>query len=163
MKNNAFANYSINDFDHFDCLKLSKGLYFSLIYILRGYFVWLISVANMKDHTSFLAFVFPDKQLFYVNLVSGGLGLIVLVLISLRKPNAPDWVKRFWPKTHYLLIFALLFDLFITLYAYYIDLIYSFTWILAQFFCAAILIYYYLTSKRLAINLTEFPQPFDDK
>lgn len=163
MKTNSFAHYSINDFDSFDCLKLSKGIYLALIFILRGYLVWLISVANMKDHTSVLVMVFPEQKLFYMSLISGSLGLFVLLLISLRKPKSATWVKKVWPQMNYLLITALMFDLIIMLYAYYIGIISSAAWLICQLILVSFFIKYCLTSKRLKINLSEFPEPFIEK
>ncbi|WP_448246608.1 DUF2919 family protein [Thalassotalea agariperforans] len=163
MANQDYLNYTINDFDNFDCLKLSKGIYLLLLFILRGYVVWLISVANMQDHTSFLALVFPDTSLFYLSLFSGSIGLLVLLLISLRRPNAATWVQALWPHSNYLFIAALLFDFFVTLYAYYIELFSSYYWLLAQLTCVLLFSVYCVCSKRLAINLREFPKPLPDK
>lgn len=163
MANQDYLQYTINDFDNFDCLKLSKGIYLLLLFILRGYVVWLISVANMKDHTSFLALVFPDTSLFYLSLFSGSIGLLVLLLISLRRPNAAPWVQALWPHSKYLFIAALMFDFFVTLYAYYIELFSSYYWLLAQLSCVLLFIFYCLSSKRLRINLNEFPKPLPDK
>ncbi|MGJ8693098.1 MAG: DUF2919 family protein [Thalassotalea sp.] len=156
---NRYKNYTINDFDSFDCLKLSKGLYLSLFFVLRGYVVWLVSVANMKDHTSFIALVFPDTTLFYLSLLSGAVGLIVLLLISLRKPSAPAWVQSWWPKTRVLLVAALLFDLTVSFIAYYQNIIWSPVWLFSQIVIVMILVLTCFRNQRLEINLSEFPAP----
>lgn len=162
MADPNYVNYSINDFDRFDCLKLSKGIYWSLLFVLRGYVVWLFSVANMNDHVGFLSFVFPDKHLFYLNLISGLPGLFVFLLICLRRPNAASWVRYCWRKSHYFLFIALIFDLFIMFYAYYNDVIQTFTLGAFQLGVMVLFTVYFFTSKRLSINLTEFPEPFDE-
>lgn len=162
MANLDYANYSINDFDRFDCLKLSKGLYFALAFVLRGYLIWLFSVANLSDHVSFLALVFPDKNVFYLNLFSGIPGLFVFALICLRRPNAPLWVKKCWRRSHYLLIIALLFDVLIMAYAYTAGYIHTLMWLIYQLLLISVFIVYIMKSKRLTINLFEFPEPFDE-
>lgn len=163
MANPHYVNYSINDFDRFDCLTLSKGIYWSLLFVLRGYIVWLFSVANMNDHVGFLSVVFPDKHVFYLNLISGLPGLFVFLLICLRRPNAASWVKSCWNKSHYFLLAALLFDLCIMFYAYYSDVIQTLVLSAFQLGVTVLFTVYLFTSKRLRINLTEFPEPFDEK
>lgn len=161
MANPDYAHYSINDFDRFDCLRLSKGLYFALIFVLRGYIVWLFSVANFNDHVGFLALVFPDKHVFYLNLLSGIPGLFVFFLVCLRRPNAPNWVKKCWRQSHYLLIIALLFDVLIMVYAYMLGYIHTWVWLAYQLLLISIFAVYIIKSKRLRINLAEFPEPFE--
>lgn len=162
MADPNYSTYSINDFDRFDCLKLSSGLYWALLFVLRGYVVWLFSVANMKDHTSFLSLVFPDKHLFYLNLISGLPGLFVFLLICLRRPNAAPWVKYCWRKSHYFLLVALIFDFFVMFYAYFTGAIQTLMWGSFQLGFMLLFALYFFMSKRLSINLTEFPEPFEE-
>lgn len=157
MANQDYINYTINDFDNFDCLKLSKGIYFLLIFVLRGYVVWLVSVANMKDHTSFIQWVFPDTKIFYLSLFSGCIGLFVLLIMSLRRPTAPLWVKQLWPKSRILLIIALLFDLLVHFIAFMQGTMLSIMWLLTHGVVVSSFIIYCFSSKRLKINLAEFP------
>ena len=155
---NPYKQYSVNDFDNFDCLKLSKGIYWLLAFVMRGYVVWLASVTNLKDGASFVQFIFPDTILFYLSLVSGLVGLFVLLVLSQRKPGAPSWVERIWPKTRLLLISALLFDLTVNIAAYAVGSISSLNWLVCQCVIVIGFIWFCFRSKRLEINLTEFPQ-----
>ena len=99
MANPLYANYGPRDFDKFDCLKLSLVLYVMLAFVLRGYLVWLMSVTNMRDRVSILQLAYPQTSLFYLSLLAGAIGLFVVLLICLRKPNGPAWVKKCWPYT----------------------------------------------------------------
>lgn len=158
-----FQHYTPSDFDKFDCVKISKVFYFALIYLLRAYLVWLMSVTNMQDREGILQVLYPEPQLFYLNLLSGMPGLFLLVVLSLRRPEPPNWVARFWPKSRVLLLSALSFDLMISFYGYLaLDLI-SDMLILLQVICAITIAYFCFKSERLAINLSEFPEPMPEK
>ena len=65
----------------------------------------------MRDHVGFIQWVYPQTALFYLNLVSGVIGLFIVLIISLRRPNAKSWVRSSWKHCHILLIVALGFDL----------------------------------------------------
>ena len=60
-----YQTYSIEDFDKFDCVKLSKVFYLVLLFVLRGYLVWLISVTNMKDRVVTMQWIYPETRLFF--------------------------------------------------------------------------------------------------
>lgn len=158
-----YANYSVNDFDKFDCLKLSKLIYLVILFVMRAYIVWVISISNFQNQTSFIAIAFPEKQVFYMNLASGALGFLLLVVVSLRRPESYTWVKNIWPHARKLMIIALFFDLFVNIFAYYYWQLTSIAWLSAQVAITLALIYYSAKSKRLAINLQEFPEKLPEK
>lgn len=158
-----YQHYSIEDFDKFDCLKLSKRFYLVLAFVLRGYLIWLMSVTNMKDRVATMQWVYPETNLFFISLVSGVIGLFVLTIISLRRPNAANWVKVVWPYSRLLLVVALLFDFAINAIGFFYWQITSVAWITSQGVIAIGLIILCFTSKRMHINLIEFPQTLPEK
>lgn len=158
-----YKEYSIEDFDKFDNLKLSKIFYMVLLFVLRGYFIWLISVTNMKDRVATMQWVYPETSLFFLSLASGSIGLFVVLIISLRRPEAPSWVKSIWPYSRALLIFALAFDLVINLVGHFYWQLTSITWLMSQTAMVLIFIWLCFNSKRMQINLTEFPQSLPEK
>jgi hypothetical protein len=160
---NAYKDYSIEDFDSFDCLKLSKRFYFVLLFVLRGYFVWLISVTNMRDRVGLMELVYPELDLFFLSLLSGTLGLFVVLIISLRRPDAPNWIQRSWRHCRTFLVIALLFDLLINSVAVLLLQLLPLSWLIAQALIVSALIALCFTSQRLTINLTEFPQKLPEK
>lgn len=160
---NRYQEYSINDFDKFDCLKLSKRFYLVLIFVLRGYLVWLISVTNMKDRVATMQWIYPEKSLFFLSLISGGIGLFVVLIISLRRPDAPLWVVKLWPHCRTLIVVALLFDLIINSLGFFYWQLTSIAWLIGQAIIVVSLIAYCYSSKRMHINLTEFPQTLPEK
>lgn len=160
---NPYKQYSIKDFDSFDCLKLSKRFYFILLFVLRGYIIWLISVTNMRDRVGLMQWIYPDINLFFLSLFSGTLGLFVMLIISLRRPDAPDWIQKSWRHCRTFLVSALLFDLIVNTVAVIYWQILPLSWLVGQALVVSVLIGICFTSERMNINLTEFPQRLPEK
>jgi len=160
---NAYQQYSLQDFDSYDCLKLSKRFYLALLFILRGYIVWLLSVTNMRDRVGIIQWVYPETSLFYLSLFSGLLGLFVLLVISLRRPDAHQWIQRSWPYSRVLIVLALLFDLLTHTTGYFYWQLSSIPWLITQAIITVILIVICYNSERLNLNLKEFPQKLPEK
>jgi hypothetical protein len=158
-----YQHYSVEDFDTYDCLKLSKRFYLVLIFILRGYLVWLMSVTNMRDRVSVISWVYPETSLFYLSLFSGAIGLFVVLIISLRRPGAATWVQLSWQYCRTILTIALLFDLMIHVVGYFYWQFNSIEWIIMQTIVSVALISLCFTSERFKINIEEFPQEIPEK
>ena len=158
--NNAqkYQRYSPEDFDKFDCLKLSKVIWLAIIFVLRAYIVWLMSVTNMKDRTSVIQWVYPDPSFFYLSLLSGVFALWALLLISLRRPDANAWVKKQWQYTRVILLFALLFDFSVNVVGYFYWHLYTPVWLLIYVLIFVVLSWQLINSVRVQINLDEFPE-----
>jgi hypothetical protein len=163
MSKHVYAHYSVQDFDKFDCLKISKWVYLSLLFILRGYVVWLMSVTNMKDRVGIIQWIYPDTSLFYLSLGSGALGLFIVLVLSLRRPSAKAWVQKCWRRGKVILTFALLFDLVICLIGFFYWHLLSLTWLISQAVIVGGLIIMLNISKTFAINLSEFPEKLPQK
>jgi hypothetical protein len=158
-----YQEYSLEDFDKFDCLKLSKRFYLVLLFVLRGYLVWLMSVTNMKDRVATMQWIYPETNLFFLSLISGVLGLFVVVIISLRRPDSANWVKVIWPYSRSMLVVALIFDFSINLIGFFYWQLTSISWLVCQGLISSTLIALCFTSKRMQINLIEFPQALPEK
>lgn len=158
-----YQRYSVEDFDSYDCLKLSKRFYLVLLFILRGYIVWLMSVTNMRDRVSIISWIYPETSLFYLSLLSGAVGLFVVLIISLRRPEAANWVQAAWQHCRTIIIVALLFDLLTHMVAYFYWQLFSLTWVFIQIIISVALIVLCYSSERFKINLEEFPQKIPEK
>ena len=163
LVSNRYKEYSIEDFDKFDCLKVSKRFYFVLFFVLRGYLVWLMSVTNMKDRVATMQWIYPETSLFFLSLISGFIGIFVLIMMTLRRPDAAIWVKKLWPYCRMLLVIALTFDFIINLLGFFYWQLTSVLWLVSQAFIIFALITLCFTSKRMTINLSEFPQRLPEK
>jgi len=162
MFKHNYSGYSVQDFDNFDCLKVSKWVYLSLVFILRGYVVWLMSVTNMKDRVGIIQWIYPETSLFYLSLGSGALGIFIVLVLSLRRPKAKNWIKRSWSNMKGIIILALLFDLIICVCGFFYWHLLSLTWVITQAIIVVGLIIMLNVSKRFRINIAEFPEPLPE-
>lgn len=158
-----YQHYSVEDFDSYDCLKLSKRFYLVLLFVLRGYLVWVMSVTNMRDRTSIISWIYPETSLFYLSLGSGAVGLFVVLVISLRRPGAQLWVRKSWQHVRTIIVLALLFDLFIHAVGFFYWQLLSVQWLIMQVVISCSLIALCYNSERFSLNLTEFPQKIPEK
>jgi len=158
MSAKYYANFLPKHFDNFDCLKLAPGIYIILLLILRAYIVWIMSVTNMRDHVGIIQWIYPQNALFYLNLVSGVIGLFIVLILSLRRPNAQAWVRICWRKCKVLLMVALVFDLLIGVLGYFIWQLQSLSWLVVHCSMVISAIVYILRSKSFTINIAEFPE-----
>ena len=158
-----YQKYSVEDFDNYDCLKLSKRFYFVLLFVLRGYLVWLMSVTNMRDRVSIISWVYPETSLFYLSLISGSVGLFVVLIISLRRPSAANWIRVSWQHSRKILIVALLFDLLTHGIGFFYWQLISIQWLIMQAILTTSLIFLCYNSERFNINLVEFPEKIPEK
>jgi len=153
-----YADYSLKDFSKYDCLKLSKGIYALLAFVCRGYIIWLVSISSMQNRTDTISFVFPDPKLFYLSLISGAIGLFVILLISLRKPDTFAWVKICWQHIRTLLFVSLVFDFSISVIGFLYFNLLSFQWLVMQLTLAVLFSVFLYTNKRVKLNIQEFPE-----
>lgn len=158
-----FKNYSVNDFDRYDCVRLSRSWFFALAYLLRGYVVWIMSVTNLNDGIGVIQWVYPEPNLFYLNLVSGCVGIFLVFLICLRKPDAGNWVKSIWPYALNILLLALLVDSAIIIGGFVFWQLTTVSALVFQLILAVLAAALCILNKRLKINLQEFPEPLPEK
>lgn len=161
MNKHQYANYSLKDFNKFDCLKLSIGIYAILTFVTRGYLVWIISISNINNQTDAIEMIFPEPEMFYLSLVSGVVGLFIILIICLRRPNASQWVRFCWQYLRAFLSVALIVDIVVSIIGcYYLSLL-SPQWLLIQFIITLLFIVYLYTNNRVKLNIKEFPEHFE--
>jgi hypothetical protein len=163
MKSDYYAHFLPKDFDNYDCVKLSPVVYLILLFVLRGYIVWIMSVTNMRDHVGIIQWIYPETALFYLSLFSGMIGLFIVLVLSLRRPNAAPWIRACWKKCQTLLILALVFDLIISFLGYFYWQLQSVLWLTIQSTLVISSIFFIHFSKRFALNLLEFPEEIPEK
>jgi hypothetical protein len=122
-----------------------------------------MSVTNMRDRVGFMQLLYPEMNLFFLSLFSGTIGLFVLLVISLRRPDSYPWVKKVWPYSRLLIVVALGFDLLVSLFGFLYWQLLSIPWLIVQSIIFFMLIRLCFTSKRMQINLSEFPQALPEK
>jgi hypothetical protein len=122
-----------------------------------------MSVTNLNDRVGIIQWIYPQTSLFYLSLVSGALGIYIVLVLSLRRPNAKSWIKKSWQHGNAIFISALIFDLLICLVGFFYWHLLSLTWLITQTFIIGGLIIMLNTSKKFAINLSEFPDDLPEK
>lgn len=155
---NKYAQYTTSDFDNFDCLKLSKGIWLLILFVLRAYLIWLMSVTNMNDRISVIQWIYPNPSFFYLSLFSGVFAFWAVILICLRRPNASQWVRRQWEMIRWILLFSLIFDFSINFFSYFYWQFHSPIGLIANGCIILLFTWYLFTSNRVKINIGEFPE-----
>jgi hypothetical protein len=112
----------------------------------------------MKDRVSIIQWIYPETALFYLSLISGTGGLFILLLISLRRPDAKPWVEISWKHCRKIMVVALLFDLIANIIGFFFWQLQSAAWLSIHAGISCLLIYLCYSSNRLTINLEEFPK-----
>jgi len=158
VQKHQYADLKPADFDKFDCVKISPIIYIALMYLLKAYLVWIVTVTNMQDRASIIQFFYPDKWVFFVNLASGAIGILAVIVLTLRRPDAANWVKWLWHRYSLLIVFALIFDFTVNVVAVLLWGIGHFQWVLATSIIAVLITICLYKSKRVKINLQEFPE-----
>ena len=153
-----YATFTPAVFDRYDCVNVSKGIYLITLFVLRAYIIWLISVTNFKDTVVIIQWLYPDPNLFYLNLFSGLIGVFVVFVWSLRRPAANSWIKTCWCNLRAILVAALLFDIAINTIAFYFLDWQSIQWLVINSAVVFISITFLFTSKKVTINVNEFPE-----
>ncbi|OUS32174.1 hypothetical protein A9Q98_01845 [Thalassotalea sp. 42_200_T64] len=157
------AQYSFEDFDKHNCLKLSFSFYFMLIFLLRGYAMGILSLSNMRDKLSLIQWFYPESTAFYLSLVTGIPGLLLFVLLLARRPAASEWLKSLWPKFLLLGTIAVFIDLSFYWAQFFILQQGKLSWLIAQSVIGGTLLLLMKTSHRATINLAEFPEEIEEK
>ena len=97
-----------SDFDLEGRVKVPVGYYLVTLYLMRGYFIWLMSLTHRKDPSLILSLIYSDSRVFVSALFIGLSGLFVYVLF-LSKARIYERVERILWKSSFLLLFLGLF------------------------------------------------------
>lgn len=158
-----YANYSPRDFNRYDCLTLSLKFYIILAFFLRAYIIWLASIANLSDKTAILQAIYAAPMKFYADLSSGFIAVFILLVVSLRRPDASTWVKNCWSKLPWLIGASALMNLVSLIVTSLVFHGTSLFWAIIEIVVITALLYSLYTSRRFRLNLAEFPQPMPEK
>ena len=99
------------DFDFDGKVKVPVGFYLVMLYLLRGYITWVISLTYRDDPILLLSLVYSESHFFYLSMIVGLPAVAVQTLFALKKQNEKAWYQSIWRKTYWLLAIALMVDL----------------------------------------------------
>lgn len=100
------------DFDLDGRLKNPIGFSLVLLYLMRAYLTWIVSLTYSEDRGLLLGYIYPNKDLFYFTLMVGIPALLCFFLFSLRKWAHTKVYQKLWRWQWLLLLAALLVDVF---------------------------------------------------
>ena len=143
--------YSVQwqDFDFEGRLKVPLGFYLAVVYLLRGFIIWVISLTYSDDRSLLIGLIYSNVSLFKLTILTGLPALFTFLLFSLKKQKRKSWYKAIWRVQRRVLIAALLLDLFIQFYtvSFHITQVH---WIqMVLFILGSYLFWYWLQSQRL--------------
>lgn len=75
-------------------LKTPSSLLFILLFFLRGYAAWIVSLTFMEDRSRLLKFFYTSTDQFSLALLVGLPALFVFILLTQLKAETPEWVAR---------------------------------------------------------------------
>lgn len=156
-----YQNFTVKDFNNYDCLKLSWGIWALLIYLLRGYLAVIMSVTNMSDKLAIISFFYPQAEQLYLTLIAGLPAVFLFVVIMLRKPDAGQWVKTCWRNYGKLATIALALALAFEVFQWFVLSKLSLQALLVHSAITLGFFVYLRVNSRLEINLSEFPEKIE--
>lgn len=74
-------------------LKTPSSLLFILLFFMRGYVAWVISLTFVEDRTRLLKFFYTNTEQFGLALMVGAPALLILVLLTQVKVDTAPWVS----------------------------------------------------------------------
>lgn len=98
------------DFDFDGKVKIPVGFYLGLVYLLRGYVIWVISLSYRDDPALLLSLIYPSQSLFLFTLYTGLPAIITFTFFALKKQRDKSWYKSIWSRQKWLLILTLIVD-----------------------------------------------------
>lgn len=75
-------------------LKTPASLVFILLFLMRGYAAWIVSLTFASDRGRLLQFFYTTTEQFGIALLVGLPALFAMILISQVKQTVPAWVKQ---------------------------------------------------------------------
>ena len=135
------------------------AFYWCLLYLCRGYFVFIASLSFRQDSSALLAIFYPDQVYFYASLIIALPAFLVLVVVSFR--------ERIWRRGYSLPFKVVKAFMFLTLLA---DAVFhvvmakqqhwQFSWVIAltlliDSFC----VFFVIKDRHLKLMLKDWVKP----
>lgn len=85
-------------------------LYLMLIFLARGWCVFIASLTQASDRAGLVALVYPQKSDFLMALMAGAGALVVYSLIIAERKRSPWWIQPIFKYIKWLLLALLCID-----------------------------------------------------
>ncbi len=138
-----------SDFDLDGRVRVPIGFYLVLLYLMRGYFIWIMSLTHRNDPTLILSLIYSDNGTFYQALTVGLPAFIFYGLFLSKGRVYKSFESVLWKKSLWVIGLTLLADLALQIVTiYHQGLIVH--WLLPlNFILGVYLTWYWMSSKRV--------------
>ncbi|ACJ28726.1 Conserved hypothetical protein [Shewanella piezotolerans WP3] len=85
-------------------------LYLMLVFLARGWCIFIASLTQASDRAGLVALVYPQKSDFLMALMAGAGALIVYGLIIAERKRSPSWIQPIFKYIKWLLLALLCID-----------------------------------------------------
>lgn len=133
-----------------------------LLFLSRGYFVFVASVSNLGDRSLILSLFYPDRHYFYVSLLVGLpailCGVMVIYRDSIWKHNHHNWFTVIKPIILLALLADFIFHLILANHQYW-----RFSWMVSVTLLIDLaFMYYFANSRFIKAMLMDWTKPIED-
>ena len=99
------------DFDFEGRVRVPVGFYLVLAYVLRGYFIWVISLTHRDDPGLIISLIYPSPSAFYTSMLIGIPGLVAYAFFLSKGRLWASFESVIWPVFRYIIPLGLATDL----------------------------------------------------
>lgn len=85
-------------------------LYFMLIFIARGWCIFIASLTQSSDRAALVSMFYPQKSDFIMALIAGFGALVIYGFIIAERKRKPSWVRPIFTQVRWFLLILLLID-----------------------------------------------------
>ncbi|WP_088328914.1 DUF2919 family protein [Lacimicrobium sp. SS2-24] len=137
----------------------NRLLYLSLLFLMRGYLVFIASLSYRQDPSLILSLFYPDKGYFYFSLLLGLPALIIIGMVFWRHKLFDTRARRLFSAVRVLVILSLVVDAaFHVLMAHHGH--WQFSWLIALTLLLDLLfVLYWYRSQTLRLMLRDWYRP----
>lgn len=150
------------DFDFEGRVKVPVGFYLMLVYLLRGYFIWIMSLTHRDNPGLIISLIYPQPSFFYSAMLIGIPSLFGYVLFLSKGRLFNRFETMVWPAFYWFIALGCALDLSVQ----GLGILHS-KWLvhwttLVSFITGIYLLWYWLGSKRIKRFFVHWLEPADD-
>lgn len=140
---------SWQDFDLDGKLRVPIGYNLTLLYLLRGYVLWVVSLTYSEDRSLILSLVYPSHTLFVFTLLVGLPALIAFFLLALKSFVKSKGYQLIWQSMPILVVGSLILDVTIQGWGVVTQTLFLHPVQIIQLIVGVYVLWYWLRSRRI--------------
>lgn len=98
--------YPIYCYDKNISLKLNGTMWLIILFLLKSYFIALLSVVNMTERMQLIDMFYSDRLMLSLGALAGIPAVLIIYAWIKRTPNAPPLIRNIWARGRTLLIIS---------------------------------------------------------